>query len=28
VEANAKLVGVKPAGIDEFSKLFERGESA
>jgi aryl-alcohol dehydrogenase-like predicted oxidoreductase len=28
VEANAKLVGVKPAGIEEFSKLFERGESA
>ena len=28
VEANAKLVGVKPAGIDEFSKLFERGNSA
>ncbi|HXH68505.1 MAG TPA: aldo/keto reductase [Candidatus Limnocylindrales bacterium] len=28
VEANAKIVGVKPAGIDEFSKLFERGNSA
>jgi len=28
VEANAKLVGVKPAGIEEFSKLFERGETA
>jgi aryl-alcohol dehydrogenase-like predicted oxidoreductase len=28
VETNAKLVGVKPAGIDEFSKLFQRGESA
>jgi aryl-alcohol dehydrogenase-like predicted oxidoreductase len=28
VEANAKLVGIKPAGIDEFSKLFERGNSA
>jgi aryl-alcohol dehydrogenase-like predicted oxidoreductase len=28
VEANAKLVSVQPAGIEEFSKLFERGESA
>ena len=28
VEANAKLVGVKPAGIEEFSKLFERGGAA
>ena len=28
VESNAKLVGVKPAGIEEFSKLFERGNSA
>jgi len=28
VEANAKLVGVKPAGIEEFTKLFERGNSA
>jgi aryl-alcohol dehydrogenase-like predicted oxidoreductase len=28
VEANAKLVGVKPAGQDEFSRLFERGDSA
>ena len=28
VEANAKLVGVKPAGLEEFSKLFERGNSA
>ena len=28
VEANAKLVGVKPAGIEEFSRLFERGGAA
>ena len=28
VEANARLVGVKPAGIEEFSRMFERGESA
>jgi aryl-alcohol dehydrogenase-like predicted oxidoreductase len=28
VEANAKLVGIKPAGIEEFTKLFERGNSA
>ncbi|HUL35906.1 MAG TPA: aldo/keto reductase [Candidatus Eisenbacteria bacterium] len=28
VEANAKLVAVKPAGIEEFTKLFERGGSA
>jgi len=28
VESNAKLIGVKPAGIEEFSKLFQRGESA
>jgi len=28
VEANAKLVGVKPAGMEEFSKLFERGGAA
>ena len=28
VEGNARLVGVKPAGLEEFSKLFERGESA
>lgn len=28
VEANAKLVGVKVAGLDEFSRLFDRGESA
>ena len=25
VAANAKLVGVKPAGIEEFSRLFEKG---
>lgn len=28
VEANAKLVGVKPAGIEEFSRLFEKGGAA
>jgi aryl-alcohol dehydrogenase-like predicted oxidoreductase len=28
VTANTRLVGVKPATIDEFSKLFSRGESA
>ena len=28
VAANARLVGIKPATIDEFSKLFARGESA
>ena len=28
VAANTRLVGVKPATIDEFSKLFTRGESA
>lgn len=28
VEANAKLVGAKPAGLEEFSRLFERGNSA
>jgi aryl-alcohol dehydrogenase-like predicted oxidoreductase len=28
VMANTRLVGVKPATIDEFSKLFSRGESA
>jgi aryl-alcohol dehydrogenase-like predicted oxidoreductase len=28
VEANAKLVGVKPAGIEEFTNLFNRGNSA
>jgi len=28
VEANAKLVTVRPAGIEEFSKLFERGGAA
>ncbi len=28
VEANAKLVGAKPAGAEEFTKLFERGNSA
>jgi len=27
VEANARLVGIAPAGIEEFSKLFERGNS-
>jgi aryl-alcohol dehydrogenase-like predicted oxidoreductase len=28
VTANTRLVGIKPAGIDEFSKLFTRGENA
>jgi aryl-alcohol dehydrogenase-like predicted oxidoreductase len=28
VAANARLVAIKPATIDEFSKLFARGESA
>lgn len=28
VEANARLVQVPPAGIDQFSKLFSKGESA
>jgi predicted aldo/keto reductase-like oxidoreductase len=28
VAANTRLVGVKTATIDEFSKLFTRGESA
>src|SRR5256885_129511 len=28
VQANARLVGVPPATVDEFSKLFTRGESA
>jgi aryl-alcohol dehydrogenase-like predicted oxidoreductase len=28
VEANAKLVTAPPAGLDEFSKLFSRGETA
>jgi aryl-alcohol dehydrogenase-like predicted oxidoreductase len=28
VEANARLVQVEPAGLAEFSRLFERGESA
>ncbi|HUL16059.1 MAG TPA: aldo/keto reductase [Terriglobales bacterium] len=28
VKANARLVGVPPATIEEFSKLFTRGESA
>jgi aryl-alcohol dehydrogenase-like predicted oxidoreductase len=28
VIANTRLVGIKPAGIDEFSELFTRGESA
>jgi len=28
VTANTRLVGIKPAGIDEFSKLFSRGEGA
>jgi aryl-alcohol dehydrogenase-like predicted oxidoreductase len=28
VRANAKLVGVAPATVDQFSKLFTRGESA
>jgi aryl-alcohol dehydrogenase-like predicted oxidoreductase len=28
VEANARLVQLPPAGIDQFSKLFSRGENA
>jgi aryl-alcohol dehydrogenase-like predicted oxidoreductase len=28
VEANARLVTVPPAGVDQFSKLFSRGEGA
>lgn len=28
VQANARLVGVPPATVDQFSKLFTRGESA
>jgi hypothetical protein len=28
VKANARLVGVAPATIDEFTKLFSRGEGA
>ena len=28
VEANSQLIAVPPAGIAEFSKLFERGETA
>lgn len=28
VEANARLVQVPPAGVDEFSKLFSRGEGS
>ncbi|HEX4545431.1 MAG TPA: aldo/keto reductase [Candidatus Acidoferrum sp.] len=28
VQANARLVGVPPATVDEFSKLFSRGEGA
>ncbi|HTQ96343.1 MAG TPA: aldo/keto reductase [Candidatus Acidoferrum sp.] len=28
VEANARLVEVPPAGLDQFSRLFSRGESA
>jgi len=28
VEANSRLVAVAPAGIEEFSKLFSRGEGA
>jgi len=28
VEANARLVGVPPATVEEFSKLFSRGEGA
>jgi hypothetical protein len=28
VEANAKLVTVPPASLEQFSKLFSRGESA
>jgi predicted aldo/keto reductase-like oxidoreductase len=28
VKANARLVGVPPATVDEFTKLFSRGEGA
>jgi len=28
VRANAKLIGVPPATVDQFSKLFTRGERA
>jgi aryl-alcohol dehydrogenase-like predicted oxidoreductase len=28
VEANARLVEVPPAGLEQFSKLFSRGEGA
>ena len=28
VQANLRLVGVPPAGVEQFSKLFDRGESA
>jgi hypothetical protein len=28
VKANARLVGVRPATAEEFSKLFSRGEGA
>ena len=28
VQANARLVGVAPATVDQFSKLFTRGEGA
>jgi aryl-alcohol dehydrogenase-like predicted oxidoreductase len=28
VQANARLVGVPPAGVEQFSKLFARGEGA
>jgi aryl-alcohol dehydrogenase-like predicted oxidoreductase len=28
VRANARLVGVPPATVEEFSKLFTRGEGA
>jgi aryl-alcohol dehydrogenase-like predicted oxidoreductase len=28
VEANGKLVTAPPAGLEEFSKLFSRGETA
>jgi hypothetical protein len=27
-KANARLVGIPPATVDEFSKLFSQGESA
>ena len=28
VQANERLVGVPPATLEQFSKLFERGEGA